>query len=68
MDFNTSSTNKTTLMTRKYTIEKHNEKIDRMWKWMMSLILEREQLIDIVKGVIPQPTTIPEFIDWKLKI
>ena len=30
---------------------------------MMSLILEREQLIDIVKGVIPQPTTIPEFID-----
>ena len=33
----------------------------------MSLILERAQLIDIVKGIIPQPTTIPELAEWKNK-
>ena len=33
----------------------------------MSLILERAQLIDIVKGIIPQPITIPELIDLKNK-
>ena len=38
-----------------------------MWKLKMSLILERAQLIDIVKGIIPQPITILELIDLKNK-
>ena len=38
-----------------------------MWKLKMSLIRERAQLIDIVKGIIPQPITILELIDLKNK-
>ena len=62
MESNTSSTNKTTSMTRKYTMEKLNDKNYRMWKLRMTLILERAQIIDIVKGLISKPTTIPESI------
>ena len=67
MESNTSSTNKTTSMTRKYTMEKLNDKNYRMWKLRMTLILERAQLIDIVKGIIPKLTTISESIEWKNK-
>ena len=54
-------------MTRKYTMEKLNVKHYRMWKLRMTLILKRAQLINIVKGTIPQHTTIPETIEWKNK-
>ena len=54
-------------MTRKYTMEKLNDKNYRMWKLRMSVILERAQLLDIAKGIIPQPTTIRELIKWKNK-
>ena len=48
-------------------MEKFYDKNDRMWKLRMSLILERAQLIDIVKDKIPQPKTTPELEEWKRK-
>ena len=54
-------------MTRKYTMEKLNDKNYRMWKLRMSLILERAQLIDIVNGKLLQPKTTPELDEWKNK-
>ena len=48
-------------------MEKLNDTIYIMWKLRMTLILERAQIIDIAKGIKPQPPTIPELIEWKNK-
>ena len=62
-----STVTSSTPTTRKYLIEKLNESNYRMSKLKMELILQRMDLLTIIKIEIGQPTTEPEATEWKMK-
>ena len=60
-----STVTSSTPTTRKYLIEKLNESNYTMWKLKMELILQRMDLLTIIKSEIGQPTTEPEATESK---